>query len=339
MDLPGLYRDGKSARDHMVTVRLLGHGLDIVDTDGQVLAHWPRSGLQRVDAADGLRLSSTSQPLARLVLAQPGPLSEWLPKRRTPPGLWLGLLAGAAAMVAALAWGLPMLSTTIAHMVPVETERGWGRVFLSQMENGQAICSNPSGMDALARLEKRLADTLPAEQRPIRVVVVNDPLVNAMALPGGNIILFRGLLDQAESADEVAGVLAHEMAHVAERHPLAAAIRAVGVASLATLMTGDVSTLVASLGGMALAGHYSRSDESVADDMAVGILRRAEISSLGLAAFFERLQQQGGELPEFLSSHPELESRRQKIVGLAPVGPTPPALTGPEFQLLKRICT
>lgn len=338
MDVSGLYRDGRTARDHHVVVRLLGHGLDIVDGDGHVLAHWPRDQVRRVSGTDEVRLTCSSYPMTRLLPTQPGPLAEWLPHKGSPRGLWIGLVAGAASMVALLAWGVPMASTAIARMVPVEVEQGLGQIFLAQIEEGKAICSNPYGLDTLDRLEKRLAAALPAQQHPIRVAVVNNPMVNAVALPGGTILLFSGLLDQAESADEIAGVLAHEMAHVAKRHPLAAAIRSVGVASLATMMTGDVSALVASLGGMALSGHYSRNDESAADDMAVDILHNAGISPLGLAAFFERLHQRGGELPEFLSSHPELESRRQKIVGLAPAGPTSPALIWPEFKLLKSIC-
>lgn len=338
MELPGLYRDGKSAHDRQVVVRLLGHGLDIADPDGQVLAHWPKARISRVDGTGELRLACSSHPLARLLLPQPGPVIQWLPRKRSTRGLWVGLVAGAAAMVAALAWGLPLLSNAIARMVPVETERQWGQVFVAQMEDGKAVCAETSGTDALSRLERRLAAALPAEQRPTRVVVVNDPLVNAFALPGGTIILFRGLLDQAESADEIAGVLAHEMAHVAKRHPLAAAIRSIGVASLATMMTGDVSALVATLGGMALSGHYSRGDESAADDMAVDILRQAAISSAGLAAFFDRLHRQSGELPEFLSSHPELEKRRQKIV-TAPASASPkPALDDTAFQHLKAVC-
>ncbi|MGE4278116.1 MAG: M48 family metallopeptidase [Magnetospirillum sp.] len=338
MGVPGLYRDGKNARDHQIVVRLLGHGLDIIDHDGQVLAHWPKAQISRVDGTDDLRLACSSHPLARLLLPQPSPVSLWLPQRRSARGLWLGLVAGSAAMVALLAWGLPRLSIVVAHMVPLETERSWGQTFVAQMEDRKVVCADASGADALDRLEKRLATALPAEQRPTRVVVVNDPLVNAIALPGGTIIMFKGLLDQAESADEIAGVLAHEMAHVAQRHPLAAAIRSIGVASLATMMTGDFSALVATLGGMALSGHYSRTDESAADSMAVNILRDADISPLGLATFFDRLKQQGGELPEFLSSHPELESRRQRIVGLPRGAPTSSALDKVDFQHLKNIC-
>lgn len=338
MDISGLYRDGRTARDHQVVVRLLGHGLDIVDDDGRLLAQWPRSQIRRVAGTDEIRLTCSSYPMTRLLLPQPGPLAEWLPRKRTPKGLWIGLVAGAASMVALLAWGLPLASTAIAHLVPVEVERQLGQVLMAQIDEGQAICSNPYGVDSLNRLEQRLAAALPAQQRPIRVAVVNNPMVNAVALPGNTILLFSGLLDQAESADEIAGVLAHEMAHVAQRHPLAAAIRSIGVASLATMMTGDLSALAASLGGMALAGHYSRADESAADEMTVEILNNAGISPLGLAAFFERLDQRGDELPEFLSSHPELASRRHRIVSLAPAGPTSPALIWPEFKLLKNIC-
>lgn len=340
VELDGVLRDGVSAADHKVVVRVLGHGLEIVGQDSQLVQRWPLARVRRIeDSPDAaLRLTCAEYPQARLVVARPGPLAQLVPARRRRPGLWLGLVAGAAAMVAALVWGLPRLSTAAARMVPVEAERALGLSMAAEIETAKRACAGAEGRAALAALEERLAAPLPPAKRPTRVLVLDDPTVNAIALPGGTVILFRGLLDQAASADEVAGVLAHEMAHVAERHPLAALIRSVGLAALATVITGDLSALAASAGGMALAGSYSRGDEAQADAIAVDLLNAAAIPAAGLAGFFARLSGESGQLPEFLSTHPDLSKRRQAVLARAADGARGPALSPGQWQALRGIC-
>ncbi|CDK97729.1 Putative peptidase family M48 protein [Magnetospirillum gryphiswaldense MSR-1 v2] len=338
--LAGLYRDGKTAEDHPVEIRVLGHGLEIVAHDSPLVERWPLARIARDGDTIGaaLRLRCADFPAARLVIADGQDLAALLPQRQTKPWLWAGLAAGAALVLGLTFWGLPHLASAAAHMVPIEAERAWGRAMAREIEDDHRACTRPDGMAALAVLQQKLALVLPEPQRPSRVVVVEHPMVNAVALPGGTIIVFDGLLRQADTADEVAGVLAHEMAHVAERHPLIAGIRSVGLAALVTLFTGDLSAVAATIGGMALAGNYSRQDESSADALAVEILHQAGISPQGLASFFAKLADQGGEIPQWLSTHPELDARRQAVEAATWGQAFAPALDASQWQALKDIC-
>src|SRR5690606_26348291 len=102
------------------------------------------------------------------------------------------------------------------------------------------------------------------------VSVADDPQVNAFAAPGGRIVLLEGLLREAESPDEIAGVLAHEIGHVTERHPTAAALRLLGIQALLTGIFGDgsLASAAAGAGGLLVALSYSRDDERTADRLA-----------------------------------------------------------------------
>jgi len=147
---------------------------------------------------------------------------------------------------------------------------------------------------------------------PYKFHVAENPQVNAFALPGGHIVFNTGLLKSADSAAEVAGVLAHEISHVEMRHSLRAMIHALGVRAVLAVMMGDVSGgLLGGVAGKLVELDFSREQESEADLMAVKLLVRAGLPSHGLLSFFERQHQEEGlgmELP-FLSTHPTSEER------------------------------
>ena len=114
--------------------------------------------------------------------------------------------------------------------------------------------------------------------------VLKDRSVNAFAAPGGHVVVLSGLIDEAKSGDEVAGVLAHEIAHVIHRHPMESLVRAMGLAVLAEALSGD------GLGGTAAmllaVTAYSREAEAEADATAVALLEGSRgLRSVGLDRF------------------------------------------------------
>jgi predicted Zn-dependent protease len=240
-------------------------------------------------------------------------------------------------MLAAALWlGLPAASRALVGMVPTAWEQRWGDAVAGGFEQRWGVCRQPAGVAALHLLSDRLAASLPPSARPRKVVVVNTPDVNAIALPGGTVLVFAGLLADAHDGDEVAGVLAHEFTHLALAHPTAAMIRAAGVGVAVTLVTGDSSGLVASGLAMTLAGAYSRDDEAAADRGAVALLAQAGMGARGLAAFFHRLADKPTALPAWLGTHPEPAARAASIEAQA--NPGTPALTPEQWAALKGIC-
>ncbi|RYD83586.1 MAG: peptidase M48, Ste24p, partial [Sphingomonadales bacterium] len=149
----------------------------------------------------GWRLGFDVEPSAPLLWQLPAASHYGGPIDRI--GLW-GFAAIALALSALVIVGAIQGLGLLARMIPYSWEQRLGDVISGDF--AEQACRAPAGQKALDDLAHRLS---PAG-RPIRIGVVDIPVVNAVALPGGRILIFRGLIDEAQSPDEVAGVLAHE---------------------------------------------------------------------------------------------------------------------------------
>jgi predicted Zn-dependent protease len=341
--------DGLSAKRRDATLDFEAEALAIRDPSGAMLARWPYTSLRAVErlaAGREGRVASLAAPDARLLLEAGDPsarLCALAPQlsRRGDALSWravAGAAALAVAMLAALYHGLPLAAGPIAKLIPIEWEAALGRRVAGVMAAGGA-CDAPDGVAALEKLAARLARASEFESG-FRVSVVADPRVNAFAAPGGQIVLFAGLLEKAGSPEEAAGVLAHEIGHVIERHPTAATLRLLGLQALLEGMLGDGSVLIsaaASAGGLLAALSYSRDDERAADRLAAELLDRAGISRAGLLDFFERVVEERGDGAPlaYLSTHPAPAERRAPFEGAAP---RPSPLSPEEWAALKAIC-
>jgi predicted Zn-dependent protease len=204
----------------------------------------------------------------------------------------------------------------IAPLVPLAWEEVLGDAVLAAVVPDLAgraeRCVEPAGVAALSMLTDRLALATAGSYR-FRVVAVRAAMVNALALPGGRIVVFDGLIEAAESPDEIAGVLAHEIAHSMHRHPTQAVLRALGIEVLLKVAAGGSDLLEGAGRAAAFLAQmsYSREAEAEADAGAAEILTAAGISSGGLASFFRRLAEKRTDkhLPTYLDSHPPLEER------------------------------
>jgi len=169
-------------------------------------------------------------------------------------------------------------------------------------------------------------------------VVANDEL-NAMAAPGGNVFIHTGLILQVRNVSELAGVMAHEIAHVVKRHPAESMTRAQNqqlLRTIAIMGTGVVGGSSAQMAAEALTGvsalayinRFSRENEREADEFALRVLPRAGYDPEGMVTMFETLQQRAGSSrsPVFLSSHPSTAERFTKARRYLAMNPPPPGL-------------
>ena len=167
-------------------------------------------------------------------------------------------------------------------------------------------------------------------------------MINAVALPGHKIILFDGLVKQANSADEVAGVLAHEMGHVREHHVMQALLRQMGLSLVLGGMDGNSSGILNNVLSMS----YSRGKESEADTHSIAALKKAHISPIATADFFQRLSamdgsenQKANSVAGYMSSHPLSRERKKAFErSLIKGSDYKPALTPSEWEELKTMC-
>ncbi|HET6389061.1 M48 family metallopeptidase [Hyphomicrobium sp.] len=266
--------------------------------------------------------------------------AAWLREKR----FWFVLLAVLAALVVAAYMSGISPAKSIAQVLPDGWRQRLGNVSRESMTEGHKECIDPAGVAALKRLTERLAKGLPAKV-PFDVHVYDWPLMNAFAVPGGQIILTKGLLDKSQTPDETAGVLAHEMGHGIELHPEAAIIRGVGLgATLEIILGGTPGGGLANVGLMLAQLGYSRRSEREADTHALELLKAANISPKGLGEFFSRVTkleaEHGDKAPggfRWFRTHPP-PAERARLVSAQQDYPATPALDASDWEALKSIC-
>ena len=217
----------------------------------------------------------------------------------------IAALAAIAALVAGgLLYALEPLAERIVDHIPSSVETGIGAVVLARTQAESRLIDSGPAHDALQAIGRRLAR--PGE--PLQFFLADRPDVNAFAAPGGIVVVHRGLMAQAGAAEEVAGVLAHEIAHVELRHSLRQLVRSAGLQAAFALLAGDYAILA---DGATRLGElkFSRDAEREADARGLQRLDEARIDARGLVRFFERLEKAGGELPALLSTHPATAER------------------------------
>ena len=363
---PGSYNDGRSAARREVVVHLELSGLRILDAEGRELDRWRYDDLHLLDedrAGRGLRLKCGAAGAARLSVPDRRLLDDLSQRARAPqaarrarprfgPARVLGLgVAGLAVLVAVVWVALPRLAGWTAAQIPVSWEEALGdrafeeltAVFAAASQAPPKFCETGPGRAALDRLTARLAGPAAAQvAAPYRfqVTVLDLEMANAFALPGGRVVLFRGLIENAGGAGEVAGVLAHEMGHVTHRHGTQAILRSLGLEVLFGLMLGDLGEgLFGGIGTTLLSLSYSREAEAEADRVALALLDDTGIGAQGLAAFFERLAADGPELPaalQLLSSHPSHETRARLFARAK--ASARPAMSEADWTAMKGMC-
>jgi Zn-dependent protease with chaperone function len=370
---PAQFYDGETAARHHVRVALSEDRQALLIT-GESLAgelRWRLMDLRALsDTSDDTRLILTRhtasddeapRDVARLVILDPE-LIAWMHKTRpnlfkvehhAGTGKKLALYAGGAVAASLLMLFviLPALAGTLARIIPIEREIAFGKTVTAQMERllggskiGELHCSSPDGDAALEKLLARLTDTYDMEY-DVELKVFDHEMINAFAAPGGQVVILRGLLDKAEDADEVAGVLAHELAHVENRDATRHALRAAGSAGLLTMILGDFTggAAIAIIGEQMISSSYTREAESIADDFALEMLEAAQVDAGGFADFFgviEELESEGITLPAYLASHPLTAERAAQASAFAKTqGTTSPVLTEEEWLALSNICS
>ena len=243
----------------------------------------------------------------------------------------IGAIAASAVVgVIASLFVAPQLA---AGQMPLALERKIG----DSVKFAQHVprCEHPEALSALNKIVDRIDPKARADGFTVEILEAGT--VNAAALPGGRIIVLNGLIDAAGTSDVLAGVLAHEIAHVRRRHVAAAAVRQLGISSLISVMGG--SDLSAGAAGL-LSLKFGRDAENEADADAIAMLERAGINPRPTAYMFERMSEAEQGTSEWLASHPASSDRAKIFAAAHRKGATyRPALNADEENALFEACT
>ena len=360
----GVFFDGMTSARREVVVEALPDALRIRAADGALLAEWPYPELVGLSAPDAvLRLGrKRSAALARLDIRDPGlaaKIDEYAhgidrsgsTERRARNKVVAWTFAATVSLLFVAVVGLPALVERLAPLIPLSVEHKFGLAVDAQVrgmlntsgsdqafECGTADSEKP-GRAALDRVIGRM-EAAAGMPIPLKATVVRRKETNAIALPGGHVYVFQGLLAQSKTPDELAGVIAHEIGHVAHRDGTRSILQAAGLSFLFGMLLGDFTGggVVVTAARSIMQSAYSREVESAADRYGVELMAKIGADGRALGTILERI---AGEIEpgmEILRDHPATKDRIALINAIAPPRSGPPLLDAGDWAALQRIC-
>jgi Zn-dependent protease with chaperone function len=358
----GHYLDGRSAARRQASVRLAASGLEIALADGTRL-WWPFRDVRQTQGfytGEQIRLERGS-PFPEILLVDDTAFLTALhttapgfgrkfhnPGRRRSRVLFTigAALTSIAAGAVLYVWGIPAAAGLVAARVPVSWEERLGQAAVEQITASKRRCLDQEPEEAIGAIVKRLLDPQSKAPYTFRVIVVDDSTVNAFAVPGGQVVLLRGLVERARTPEELAGVLAHELQHVLQRHATRLLLQHASTGLLLVAISGDITGAMAyGIESARVLGtlRYSRYLENEADVEGLRMLLAADIDPRGMIAFFETLRAAERGTPaatRYLASHPLAADRVETLKQLAASHTKEfrPLLPGRDWTEVRRVC-
>ena len=329
--------DPRSGDTTRVTVQIFGSSLEILRPGSDAFrvdpgkcelqaGGWDQGALQITWPGEaGVWALSTKDPLAMGELMRVPRFQERLAAagrvhRKAAARGRLGLvLVAVIVLLPLIAIGFvysyrdPLIDIVLKR-IPIGVDQEVGRLFEGDLAGPNAVVADSEASRAINAIVARLQKSSPGQPFTFRVSVQKNPEVNAFAAPGGLIVVYTGLIKEAGSADEVAGVLAHEMAHATKRHSMRQLIYTAGVLPLVGFLIGqpDAASLFRDVSQLSEL-RFSRQQEEDADLTGFDTLVAAGLPPEGMARFFDRLNKKSGAAPSFLSTHPASADRAAAI--------------------------
>jgi len=357
--------DGLTTARHDAVVEFAPRILRVHGADGRVLAQWPYDELETRSSPDNvLRLGRARDAvLARLEIRDPQ-LAAAIDEQSAPVdrtgrierGLRIKVIfwscAATASLILIAVVGMPLIATELTPFVPYAIERKLGAAIDAQtrvnfnegkrsgtpLDCGSAE-KEQAGRAAFEKLIRQM-ETAAGLPLPIKATIVRKPEANAITLPGGHIYVFEGLVREARTADELAGIIAHEFGHVAHRDGTRTIMQGAGVALLFGMLLGDFvgGGAVVVAAKTLLRTSYSRDVEAAADRYGVVLVSKLGGDPRALAAILSRIDGGTHVGPKILADHPETRDRIIAIEAMATSTPRGPLLNQAEWAALKSIC-
>ena len=221
------------------------------------------------------------------------------------------------------------LADQMVEKIPIEWEVTVGQSILKMLPVAQK--PDPEVLKVLQDTVDFLKQSLPGNPYDLKVYILPVEQVNALALPGGPIVIFEGLIDKAESPEELAGVLAHEIQHILLRHSTRGILRNLAKSMLVTIFLGDMNSVmegIVQLAGQLETLGLSREMEAEADQKGMELILAANIDPHGMIRIFKKLMQEDfsqkklpkgkpvseeNDISSYFSTHPSSQNRLARL--------------------------
>jgi len=240
--------------------------------------------------------------------------------------LFAAVLLAASGLLHAATSELPDIGDTSATTLSPEQEARIGKQMMRSLRRNKLINDDTALNQYIQNLGHRLSAYSGADHQSFTFFIVNDPAINAFAMPGGYVGVNAGLIVASDSENELASVLAHEISHVTQHHlarsyekankmnlPMTAAVIAAILLGSHDPQAGEAALMASLAGSAQMQLDFTRANEQEADRVGIQLLAQAGFDPRGMSSFFQRLQKEtryyGSGLPEFLSTHPVTTNR------------------------------
>lgn len=332
LQFKGALFDGKNSAKHLVDIELTPHELILKTPEGNLL-RWPYPDLRWTAETSPFQIErqakdENGERIETLVVDHPyfyksvigfAP-KNFSSKRDDSRFNWKLYSAGIVVLILStyvfIKVAPSFLADQMVDKIPVEWEVTLGESILKMMP----VEKNPDErvISVLQDTVDLLKLSLEGEPTPydLTVYILPTKQVNALALPGGPIVMFEGLLEKAESPEELAGVLAHEVQHILLRHSTRGIIRNMAQNILLALIVGDVNAVmqgITSLAGELETLGMSREMEAEADQRGMELILAANIDPHGMIRIFEKLTQEGSIENKAVPAKPASEENERNI--------------------------
>jgi Zn-dependent protease with chaperone function len=241
-------------------------------------------------------------------------LKNWKINTKAQSMVWNSIVYGIgfiALLLVLFVWQYDNVMTWVASQVSLETEKKIGDSILKSLRLQGDLLDNGAAVDAVKKVGNQLTQ---GSRYHYQWFVMRDDAINAFAVPSGIIIVNSGLLKKADSVNELAAVLAHEVQHVERRHALKNMLNSAGVASVVLMVLGDANAVMMVIAQQVSSQYFSRQVEAEADLKGAELLNQKHIDASGMVSFFKKMDAvykdtEDNSVPGWLSSHPETLAR------------------------------
>jgi beta-barrel assembly-enhancing protease len=221
-------------------------------------------------------------------------------------GMWKGLSL------------IPWVKTLHVKQLSDKTQQKFGEAIMSAYHLDKVETDNDSAVHIMNEIKQRLCDANAIDTSAIHLHIFQDEVINAFALPGGHIIVNTGLIKHCDNADMLAGVLAHEIAHIRNNHLAEKMTKEIGISAIIMASGGSENAgIVKSILKMLVSTHFDREQETDADNTAIIYLEHAEITPKEMASLFKKIAAKEKNMPEalkWINTHPYSLERADNIL-------------------------
>jgi beta-barrel assembly-enhancing protease len=279
----------------------------------------------RVASTEHTIISDDFNLLKIMLQASSGRLKEQITKRLAEYkkdnsrilGGWATVAACAAALIVVVLFATDLTADFAMTKIPPATETSIGDLLYKSYESNHRMLNGDAVTARVKRVGARLAEKIPDCPYHLTFHVESNESDNAFAIPGGNIVVYSHLVEDAKTDDELAGVLGHEIGHVLKRHSLRGMLHEAGTGFCLAIIFKGHGPYVHKVLNQALhldQLRFSREQEEQADEVGVGLSNAAGYDPHGIIVFFKKLEKtEGAQISDIFSTHPMTSERIKNI--------------------------